>query len=862
MKKIITLALGIALGAMLSNISAQDITVKPTEVSHAIYHDVIGPLIDFPALTPEQIKEQENEEGKWERNEELKERLYPFAETATPTFGNYPKWQTEMGTTSANILQNFSGQTSGSNPPDCNGTVGPNHYMQTINVKYTIYDKTGILLAGPTNLNTLFSGVPGATHNDGDPIILYDDQADRYMVAEFSGAWSNPDYMLIAVSQSNDPTGLWDRWSFNMNGFPDYMKFGIWNDGYYMGTNTYSGSDIYVFERDAMLNGAANPKMVQFNNPNRPNSGFHCVLPVDNDGTFAPIGRPGMFMTINDNAWGGSSQDQIWIFELDVDWVNTNNSTFSRVQQIDVEAFDTDFGSTWANIPQPGTGQRLDAIPQIFMHRVQYRNFGDTERIICHHTIDVDGTNHAGLRWYELEHNGTDWEVRQHGTFAPDSDNRWMGSIAMNGDKDIAIGYSVSSSATYPSIRFTGQSGAENANASGLLDITEESIFDGTASQTSSERWGDYANMAIDPDNDNTFWFTTEYNINNYSKGTKIAAFEFAPPLTADFTADNITPVIGDTVSFTDLSAGDPTSWDWAFTPATVTFVDGTNNTSQNPKVSFDAAGYYTVELEVSNGSATSNVEKIDYINTHDFLVVTATAYPEEICFGDSSQLGAPTTGGSGFYIFNWTSDPAGFTSSVQNPIVDPEETTSYFVEVSDGTQTAFSDTMVYVNPIPEITLGAWPDTLCSDESPMQLTADPSGGIFTGSGVNSTGLFTPSQAVIGWNVITYTYEDAYGCEAYAMDSIFADNCTGISESLTADKVRIYPNPNKGEFTIESSSIIDRILILDQNGKTVYSSKIGNKKVEMNPSLNKGIYVVRIYSVNKKQEAINKELIVN
>ncbi len=862
MRKTFIMLVGFIIPALLTNINAQDIPVKPTKVSHAIYHDVIGPLSDFPSLTPEQIKEQENEEGKWERNEELKERLYPFAETATPQAGKYPAWQTEMGTTSAVILQNFSGQLTGSNPPDCNGTVGPNHYMQTINVKYTIYDKLGNLLAGPTNLNTLFQGVPGATNNDGDPVILYDDQANRYMVAEFSGVWSNPDYMLIAVSQTDDPTGLWDRWSFVMNGFPDYMKFGIWNDGYYMGTNTYSGDDIYVFERAAMLSGSPNPKMVQFNNPNRPNSGFHCVLPVDADAGFAPIGRPGMFMTINDNAWGGSSQDQLWIYELNVDWTNTNNSTFSRVQQIDVEGFDTNFGSTWANIPQPGTGQKLDAIPQILMHRVQYRNYGDVERIVCQHTIDVDGTNHAGIRWYELELNGSSWDVRQHGTFAPDNDNRWMGSIAMNDNKDIAIGYSVSSSSTYPSIRFTGQSGTENALASGVLDITEESIFEGTASQTSSERWGDYANMAIDPVNDHTFWFTTQYNISAYTKGTKVAAFEFAAPLTADFEADNTSPVVEDTVAFTDLSVGDPTSWQWIFTPTTVTFVDGTTDTTQNPKVRFDAPGYYSVELEVSNGSGTSNLLKTDYINTMDFLVVTATATPDEICEGESSQLGAPTTGGSGFYTYSWSSDPAGFTSSIMNPIVYPMATTTYFIEVTDGTQTALNDTIVYVNPLPVITLGTWPDTLCNDNSPVQLTADPSGGIYSGNGVNTTGLFTPAQAIIGWNAITYTYEDANGCIADATDSIFVDNCTGIGESLIANKVKIFPNPNNGEFTIESKIIIDRIVILDQTGKAVYAAQVGKNSINLNPSLQKGIYIVRIYSVNKKQDAVNKELIVN
>ena len=148
------------------------------------------------------------------------------------------------------------------------------------------------------------------------------------------------------------------------------------------------------------------------------------MLPVDNDGTFAPSGTPGMFLTINDNAWGGSSSDQLWLFELDVDWTTPGSSTFSRVQQIDVASFDSNFGSNWENIKQPGTGQELDAINQVLMHRVQYRNFGSSQTIVCNHTVDVDATDHAGVRWYELEHNGTDWEVRQYGTYAPDGDSR------------------------------------------------------------------------------------------------------------------------------------------------------------------------------------------------------------------------------------------------------------------------------------------------------------------------------------------------------------------------------------------------------------------------------------------------------
>ncbi|MCK5338073.1 MAG: PKD domain-containing protein, partial [Bacteroidales bacterium] len=337
--------------------------------------------------------------------------------------------------------------------------------------------------------------------------------------------------------------------------------------------------------------------------------------PMDNDGAFAPTGTPGQFITINDDAWGGSTGDQLWIYELDVDWVTPGTSTFSRVQQLNVASFDSNFGSTWDNIAQPGTSQKLDAINQILMHRAQYRNFSGSQHVVCNHTVDVDATDHAGIRWYELEYDGANWEVRQFGTYAPDGDSRWMGSIAMNVDHEIGLGYSVSSSSTYPSIRYTGQSASENASASGILDIAETSIQAGTASQTSSERWGDYSNLAVDADDDHTFWFTTEYNISGGQKGTKIASFEFtpAPPL-ADFIADDLTPLTTDVVQFTDLSSGAPTSWSWTFTPSTITYQGGTTSASQNPEVMFDAAGFYTVEMTATNANGSNTVTKVDYI--------------------------------------------------------------------------------------------------------------------------------------------------------------------------------------------------------------------------------------------------------
>jgi PKD repeat protein len=621
MKRILLSTLLIFTLAIFGNVQAQQqagdesVVVKPTMVSQAIYHDVFGPLSDLPALTPEEVKALEEKYADRERNEELKERLYPFFDSEPK--GPDPGWQKQMGQNSGSkvTLQNFAGQSSYSNPPDCNGTVGPNHYMQTINVTYTIYNKTGTLLAGPTNMNTLFSGVPGAGNNDGDPIIMYDEQADRWLAAEFSGIYNDPDYMLIAVSTTNDPTGTWNRWSFVMNGFPDYMKFGIWRDGYYMGANSSGAGndDIYVFERSVMIAGGASPKVVQFDNANRPNSGFHCVLPMDNDGVFAPSGTPGQFVTINDGAWGGS--DQLWIYELSVNWTTPSSSTFSRVQTLNVASFDSNFGSSWQNIPQQGTSQKLDAIPQVLMNRAQYRNWGTSQSLVCCHTVDVDGTDHAGIRWYELQNTGSGWSIRQYGTYAPDAHSRWMASIAMNNQHEIGLGYSVSSSSMHPAIRYCGQSASANASATGNLDMAETSIIAGTASQTSSERWGDYANIALDPNNDNDFWFTTEYNISTSQKGTRIASFKFAAPPVADFIANNTHPANSlTTVIFTDQSTNSPTTWNWTFTPNTVTYVSG-NSTSQNPQVRFNNPGAYTVSLYVTNAYGNDTETKTDYIH-------------------------------------------------------------------------------------------------------------------------------------------------------------------------------------------------------------------------------------------------------
>jgi len=514
----------ILLMCLIISTSAQDQPISPSVILTGTYLGETPPLRDIPPMTDAEWQEMVEKAEKKVLNPKLRERAYPFAETALPK-GPDPVWQRQISAsraTRAPIL-NFNGTDSPYFPPDANGSVGPNHYMQTINTVYTIYTKSGTLVAGPTALNTLFSGVTGSNYNDGDPIVLFDEQADRWLVVEFSVSGPN-DYMLVAISTTNDPTGTWHKYSFDVADMPDYPKFGVWRDGYYMGTNNASGADIYVFERSQMLVGGT-AQMVGFDNPWRPKSGFVCVPPVDNDGTFAPEGTPGIFIAAYDDAWGGGA-DQLWIYELAVNWTTPGSSTFTRTQQINVAPFDANFGTSWDNIVQPGTSQKLDAVPEVIMNPPQYRNFGSYQTIVCCHSVDVDATDHAGIRWYELRNTGGTWSIRQQSTFAPDEHSRWMGSIMLNGNNEIALGYSISSSTVYPGIRFTGQSATAYAAATGAMDIPEEIIHTGIYAQSSYNRWGDYSGLQVDPTNDATFWYTNQYVGPGNARKTKIATFE------------------------------------------------------------------------------------------------------------------------------------------------------------------------------------------------------------------------------------------------------------------------------------------------------------------------------------------------
>ena len=418
-------------------------------------------------------------------------------------------------------------------PPDTNGDVGPNHYFQTVNVTLAIYDKTGTLLLGPLANNTVWSGFDGPceTTNNGDPVVLYDHLSDRWLFSQFANViqdpfGSQPFYQCVAVSQTGDPTGSWYRYQFTFNTLNDYPKFGVWPDGYYVMANHfdsggYSGNMISVLERDKMLIGQPAQRVSFFSPVDL------AVLPADLDGPPPPPGAPNYFVALDYNL-SFVPQDALRVYEFHVDWNNTSSSSVVGPTLLATAAFDPDMcGYSRDCIPQPNPAEGLDAIADMLMYRVQYRNFGTYQTLMVNHTVDADSTDHAGIRWYELRNTGSGWSIYQQGTYAPDGDNRWTGSVAMDSSGNVALGYSVSSATTHPSIRYAGRLAGDPV---GTPPQTEATLIAGGGSQTSIfNRWGDYSMMAVDPADGCTFWYTQEYYAADSSLDwqTRIGSFKF-----------------------------------------------------------------------------------------------------------------------------------------------------------------------------------------------------------------------------------------------------------------------------------------------------------------------------------------------
>ena len=519
----LSIALGAVFGLAASHQAFAENAAPKVEVTPAVKHDTLRSL-----------------RGTMPRPEDFSksQRIHPLHPLPPLAPGNQTDGAVQHTITGAfapalgagfeGVGQGFSGPqgtfTVNSAPPDTNGAVGATQYLQIVNTGFAVFDKASkAVIYGPVPSNTLWSGFGGPCEadNDGDAVVVYDKAANRWIVSQFAVS-ATPYYQCVAVSATSDATGAYYRYAFSYGSvFPDYPKMGVWPDAYYetfnMFTNTFQGAKLCAYDRSAMLSGqAATQQCFQLS------TSYGGVLPADLDGATAPpAGSPNYMLNF------GSNSLNLWKFH--VDWTNSANTTLSGPLNIPVASFATACrgGSC---IPQSGTRQKLDSLGDRLMFRLAYRNFGDHESLVVTHSVQV-GAKHnnpyTGVRWYEIRSPGSTPVVFQQSTFAPDTSYRWMGSVAMDKLGNLALGYSVSSSALHPAIRYTGRLAGDPLNT---LEA-ENSIIEGLGSQSGNNlsRWGDYSAMTVDPVDDCTFWYTTEYlkSTGSFNWNTRIASFKF-----------------------------------------------------------------------------------------------------------------------------------------------------------------------------------------------------------------------------------------------------------------------------------------------------------------------------------------------
>lgn len=544
-------------------------------------------------------------------------------------------------------------------PPDTEGDVGPNHYVQMNNLIFEIFDKSGNSVVGPLANNSLWSGFGGICeeNNDGDPIVLYDQGTDRWIFSQF--AIGDDGHQCVAVSQTNDPTGSYFLYDFVISPrcFNDYPKMSVWPDGYYLTANEFCSSFPFgtsfrsaiavAFEKPAMLDGQS-ARAVVFD-IDTPDGTAFSIQPSHWEGPTAPAtGRPNVFLqAFDDETWGsGGGPDGYQLWEFSADWASESFS-FTHLGQADTTEFDANLCNFNACVPQPGSGEKLDTLSQFTMYRAHYRNHAsvnldgdgsnDGEILVVNHSVDADGNDTAGIRWAELRNNGSGWFVHQTGTYAPaDGEHRWMASATMDGAGNIAVAYSLSSSSTFPSVMYNTRGPADLA---GELTGGEVTCHAGTGVQTnSSNRWGDYSTISVDPVDDCTFWLTNEYyaESGSFDFKTRICSFKLDGCGTGSTCGDDVCDVDEDSCTC-PADCGAPPSTEQGLCQ------DGIDNDCDGLVDCDDDADCANLVLSGLTITTTETFEACETITVTNFSVgstgdVTFIA-GDEIAFGEGFQV-------------------------------------------------------------------------------------------------------------------------------------------------------------------------------------------------------------------------------
>ena len=519
--------LGLAFFTFSRALAQQQGPPADADAPEAIYRGVL-PVVQFDvspplsemALTPPTVEEPE---GEGDRKDDPPGQPGPLG---PQDIDQNVQSEVGKGEIPSPIVSFDAFNGTGPTPPDPVAGVGPNHIVVMANSRYAVYTKTGAPLVGPANINTLWSGFGGACQNEnaGDPIVIYDARADRWLLTQFTAA--GPTYFnCVAISTTGDPTGTYFRYAISTgSNFPDYPKYGTWTNAYLISTREQSGgSDVgigaYALNRAQMIAGNPSPTVIGFIAPPgaTPYRAGNGLLPADIDGfTEPPPGSPAYFIGTQDNGGPlGAPSDAINLWKFVINFTTPASSTFTLTNTIPVAAFDSMFPCTPGSrdcIPQPGTTTKIDHLGyrQRPLFRAAYRNFGSHESIVTNQSVEASA-GISGIRWWELRSPNSSPTIFQQGTYAPgvsDGIHRWMGSIAMDREGNIGLGYSVSNTSVFPGIRYTGRLAGDPL---GTMPQGEGIIVNGGGSQTGSARWGDYTAMVIDPTDDATFWYVNQY---------------------------------------------------------------------------------------------------------------------------------------------------------------------------------------------------------------------------------------------------------------------------------------------------------------------------------------------------------------
>jgi hypothetical protein len=671
----------------------------------------------------------------------------------------------------------FPGVVCNCAPPDTNGEVGLDQYVQIVNEGFQVWNKnTGASLLGPVAISSLWNGFGGLceTNGFGDPVVLFDQLANRWVITQFAGNYPATPItdQCIAVSTSSDATGTYARYAFHMtDNFYDYPKFGVWPDAYYASANIFNssgtaflGPQAFAFDRAAML--AGTPATFIAAPMGGPTD--DAIMPADLDGmTPPPAGAPNPYVSVGTLA--------TWpVHKFHVDFSNPGASTWTQTATLTPAPF-TPLGG---GIPQADTADQLDTLADRGMFRNAYRNFGDHESLVGNITVASGGV--AGIRWFEVNNltSGTPSFVQQS-TYQPDSTYRWMGSAAMDGNGNLALGFSASDATIHPQIRYAGRLATDPPST---LAQGEAHLFDGTGSQLDTvSRWGDYSDITVDPVDDCTFWYTQEYYQTNSSFNwrTRVGSFKFpsctsAPSGTLEGTVTDSsnTPISGAHISAAPLGATTTTGPDGHYS---LTLPVGDYN------VTASAFGYSDVTHpgSVTDGGDTVVNFTLPTAPSH-FLSGTVTDDNDAPLANATVTIqGTPiapaTTDGSGHYSFASVPDgtynvraEAGRCNSAQTDSVTISGNTTH-----DFTLPARTDSFGY---------------FCHVETPSYVEGD------TPLGLSGDDSFTSVSVPFSFSFYGQTYSTAYVCTNGYLNFL-AGNCifsnSGIPSTGTPNG-GIYP----------------------------------------------------------------------